>query len=208
MIGRIRGKLVAKQPPELLIETNDGIAYDIVAPMNTFYQLPTLGEMVTLHTHFAVREDAHTLFGFYDINERALFRALIKVNGVGPRLALAILSSIDPNAFADCLQHNDSAALVKIPGIGKKTAERLIIEMRDNMTSWADKLDTNALSNTSTRATPVNASNSRNTLQEAVSALVALGYRPADASRLLNAVYQETLSCEALIRLALREVST
>lgn len=205
MIGRIRGTLIAKQPPELLVETSDGVGYDIVASMNTFYQLPAINETITLYTHLAVREDAHTLFGFYDNSERALFRALIKVNGVGPRLALAILSSITPNAFADCLQHNDSAALVKIPGIGKKTAERLIIEMRDSMSNWADAMPVDAAT-ASVRKTAT-AATTRSVLPEAISALVALGYRPADASRLLNAVYDESLSCEALIRLALREVS-
>lgn len=206
MIGRIRGNLVAKQPPELLIETSGGVAYDVMTSMNTVYQLPAIGETVTLHTHLAVREDAHTLFGFYDLSERALFRALIKVNGVGPRLALAILSSIQPTAFADCLQHNDSAALVKIPGIGKKTAERLIIEMRDNMASWADTIDASAIT-TSKVTTASIATTPRNALQEAISGLVALGYKYADADRLLKAVYEESLSCEALIRLALREVN-
>ncbi|MCD6056174.1 MAG: holliday junction helicase RuvA [Gammaproteobacteria bacterium] len=207
MIGRIRGKLLVKQPPELLLETDNGVSYEITAPMTTFYQLPPVGEEAVLYTHLVVRDDAHSLFGFFDLNERALFRALIKVNGVGPRLGLAILSSIEPRVFADCLQHHDTAALVKIPGIGKKTAERLVIEMRDNMDSWTNHLvlplnAANKSAKKSDRAIP-----KRNLLQEAMDALIALGYRPADASRLLNKVYQEDLSCETLIRLALREVA-
>ena len=204
MIGQIRGKLIRKQPPEVLIETQDGLGYEVTCSMTSIYQLPELGSEVVLQTHFVVREDAQILFGFCDQHERALFRALIKVNGVGPRLALAILSSLEPKQFAHCLAHNDTAALVKVPGVGKKTAERLIIEMRDKMDSWT-QLDTDLTldKHTSTLLQEP----STDPLQEASGALVALGYRPNDASRLLKKIYQPDLSCEALIRLALREVT-
>ena len=202
MIGRLRGTLLSKNPPDLLIETQAGVAYEVTAPMNTFYQLPNLGDEVILHTHCIIREDAHTLFGFHTLMNRALFRALIKVNGVGPRLALAILSSIEPSVFADCLQYNDTAMLVKVPGVGKKTAERLIIEMRDKMQGWMDSTSQHS------KITPKIPSETRNSVfDEAMSALIALGYRAADASRLLQKNYQDNVSCEELIRLALKEVT-
>ena len=132
MIGRIAGVLLDKQPPELMVDVN-GVGYEISAPMTTFYRLPLLNEPVTLFTHLVVRDDAHLLYGFYDKQERSLFRLLIKVNGVGPKMALAILSGIESDTFAHCVEDNDTAALVRIPGVGKKTAERLIIEMRDKL---------------------------------------------------------------------------
>ncbi|HSB97665.1 MAG TPA: Holliday junction branch migration protein RuvA, partial [Spongiibacteraceae bacterium] len=135
MIGRIRGKLLEKQAPELLVDVN-GVGYEIQAPMTTIYQLPALGETVELFTHLVVREDAHLLFGFASLRDRALFRALIKVNGVGPKLALTILSGMDAQDFVRCVRDNDGAGLVRLPGVGKKTAERLLIEMRDRLRDW------------------------------------------------------------------------
>lgn len=204
MIGQIRGKLIQKQPPDVLIETQDGLGYEVTCSMTSIYQLPELGSDVVLQTHFVVREDAQILFGFCDQHERALFRALIKVNGVGPRLALAILSSLEPKQFAHCLAHNDAPALVKIPGVGKKTAERLIIEMRDKMDNWTPVENKIEVAN---KADATIEPSYHDPMQEASGALVALGYRPTDASRLLKKIYQPDLSCEALIRLALREVS-
>ena len=135
MIGFLRGVLRDKQPPSLLIEVQ-GVGYEIEAPMTTFYDLPAPGETVTLFTHLAVREDAHTLYGFSKRSDRKLFRALIKVNGVGARLALTILSGMDASRFAHCVQAGDTASLVKLPGVGKKTAERLVVEMRDRLADW------------------------------------------------------------------------
>ena len=138
MIGFLRGLIVDKQPPLLLIDAG-GIGYEIHAPMSTFYQLPDLQQVVTLLTQLIIREDAHTLYGFYQREERDLFRALIKVNGVGPKLALSILSGITTREFIQCVQNNDVSRLVHIPGIGKKTAERLVMETRDGLRNWADR---------------------------------------------------------------------
>src|SRR3990167_123385 len=135
MITHLHGKLIHKKPPVLTIDVN-GIGYEIQSPMSTFYHLPDIGNTITLLTHFVVREDAHLLFGFSKEQERKLFRALIKVNGVGPKLALAILSGIETDHFVQCVQQEDAGHLVNIPGIGKKTAERLIVEMRDNFANW------------------------------------------------------------------------
>lgn len=135
MIGRIRGKLLEKQAPELLVDVN-GVGYEIQAPMTTIYLLPALGETVELFTHLVVREDAHLLFGFASLRDRTLFRALIKVNGVGPKLALTILSGMDAQDFVRCVRDDDTAGLVRLPGVGKKTAERLLIEMRDRLRDW------------------------------------------------------------------------
>jgi len=132
VIGRLTGELVEKSPPELLIDVS-GVGYELEASMNTFYKLPDVGTFVTLYTHFVVREDAQLLYGFADKNERTLFRTLIKVNGVGPKLALTILSGISVQEFIRTVQHEDSTALVRLPGVGKKTAERLIIEMKDKL---------------------------------------------------------------------------
>ena len=132
MIGLLRGRILDKQPPRLLLDVQ-GVGYEIDAPMTTFYDLPDVGAEVTLFTHLAVREDAHTLYGFILLSDRDLFRSLLKVNGVGARLALTILSGMESQTFVACVQGGDAAALVKLPGIGKKTAERLIIELRDRL---------------------------------------------------------------------------
>ena len=143
MIGHIRGTLLARQAPEILVEVG-GIGYEVQVPMTTLYQLPELGETVTLLTHFVVREDVQQLFGFADAADRRLFRELIKVSGVGPRLALTLLSGMDAADFARCLQRDDVAALVALPGVGRKTAERLLVEMRDKAGDWLDELSPGA----------------------------------------------------------------
>jgi holliday junction DNA helicase RuvA len=198
MIGRLRGILAEKQPPLLLIDIG-GVGYEVEAPMSTFYQLPEVGATVTLHTHLVVREDAHLLFGFASEGERRLFRTLIKVNGVGAKLALTILSGIAADEFARCVQENDTAALVRLPGVGKKTAERLIIEMRDRLADWEGAV-------TLPGATPVEAVRTgSDELRDAISALVSLGYKPPEASRLVSKVESEGLSSEDIIRAALKQ---
>lgn len=197
MIGRLTGILLEKQPPQLLVEVN-GVGYEVEAPMSTFYQLPAQGEQVTLHTHLIVREDAHLLCGFATPAERQLFRHLIKVNSIGAKLALAILSSISAAEFARCVQQKDSTALTRLPGVGKKTAERLIIEMRDRL----DDLPAELMSVTS--ETPAEETQGGSPERDALSALVALGYKPQEASRLLQHVDTTGLDSEAIIRLALK----
>jgi Holliday junction DNA helicase RuvA len=203
MIGRICGRLIEKQAPELLVDVN-GVGYEIHAPMSTFYQLPAPGEQVVLHIHFIVREDAQLLYGFFDKQERALFRSLIKVNGVGPKLALTILSGIEADDFVRCVHSDDSAALVKLPGVGKKTAERLIVEMRDRLHDWQPDEGISKASLTEA-STGVEASGAL--VADAESALVALGYKPQEASRAINAVYDKNaINSEELIRAALKKM--
>ena len=199
MIGFLRGKIISKTPPQLIIDVH-GVGYEVEASMNTFYKLPEQSQDIMLHTHTVVREDAHLLFGFYELQERTLFRALIKVNGVGPKLALTILSSIDPDSFVHCVANNDAASLTKLPGIGKKTAERLLIEMRDRLEDWqtSSPATANAAGNIIVR---------RKATQEAVSALVALGYKPAEASRAINQIETEDKTSEQLIRDALKAIA-
>lgn len=190
MIGAIRGKLMEKLAPHLLIATAGGVSYELQASMTTFYRLPEVGAEISLLTHFVVREDAHLLFGFYTPEERSLFRTLIKVNGIGPKVALAILSSIEPDAFMRCVLEQDSATLVRLPGIGKKTAERLLIEMKDRCAGWE----------MSTAIPPLKTS----AMNEAMSALIALGYKPQESSRALSQLKDQGLSTEELIRAALK----
>ncbi len=202
MIGSLRGILRDKQPPSLLLEVN-GVGYEVEAPMSTFYQLPDSGEEVFLYTHLVVREDAQLLYGFHTLDERRLFRALIRVNGVGPRLALAILSGISAAEFAACVQDNDTASLVRLPGIGKKTAERLIVEMRDRMEDWqAARLPAGETGEGGAAATAPAAG--RGAAREAITALVALGYRPQEASRMVSGLDIEGMDSEDIIRAALR----
>ncbi|WP_426416548.1 Holliday junction branch migration protein RuvA [Aestuariirhabdus sp. LZHN29] len=198
MIGRLRGTLLEKQPPNLLIEAG-GVGYEVDAPMSVFYRLPELGQEVTLYTHFVVREDAQLLYGFADRKERELFRTLIRVNGVGPKLALTILSGIEASAFVRCVHSNDSASLVKLPGVGKKTAERLIVEMRDKL----DGLGA-SFAELPTLAAAVDSVPVQDQVSDAVSALVALGYKPAEASRAVSRVEEAGLSSEELIRRSLK----
>ncbi|MEN8762111.1 MAG: Holliday junction branch migration protein RuvA [Thiogranum sp.] len=197
MIGFLRGVLRDKQPPGLLIEVQ-GVGYEVEAPMTTFYDLPAVGETVTLFTHLAVREDAHTLYGFSKQSDRRLFRTLIRVNGVGAKLALTILSGMQAGHFAACVQAGDTASLIKLPGVGKKTAERLVVEMRDRLADWDSSAGRGPGSDTAVRA------DLANPVEEAVSALTALGYRPQDASRMVRAVDSKDLTTEEIIRTALQ----
>jgi holliday junction DNA helicase RuvA len=191
MIGSLKGTLLARHPPQLLVEVA-GVGYEVEAPMSTFYELPETGQAVHLLTHLLVREDAHVLFGFATEAERQLFRSLIKVSGVGARIALAILSGISVEAFARCVQSGDVAALTRIPGVGRKTAERLIVEMRDRLEQAGSAL-----------AKSMPAGEAISAADEAFSALVALGYRGAEAQRLLKLV-EGKHTTEELIRAALQ----
>ena len=192
MIGSIRGRVASKAPPQLMVDVG-GIGYELEAPMSTFFLLPSIGEEVRLLTHLVVREDAHILYAFGTNEERRLFRSLIKVSGVGPKIALALLSGISVEAFALCVQNQDIAALTRVPGIGRKTAERLVVEMRDRLGPPQD-----AAMNSTASAPGLNPE------AEAFGALVALGYRPAEATRLLKAAGPGTHSTEELIRRALQ----
>ena len=202
MIGFLRGRLAAKHPPVLLLDVN-GVGYEVEAPMSTFYTLPATGAEVSLHTHLVVREDAHVLFGFGSERERSLFRELIRISGVGPRIALGILSGASVDEFHRCVEAQDAAALTRIPGVGRKTAERLIVEMRDRLATLATG---HAFSPKDAAA---GASGSAGNPQaEAFSALVALGYRPAEVTRLLQKVDPAVATTEELIRHALRAAGT
>jgi len=192
MIGRLKGIVIDKQAPDLVLDVN-GVGYELLLPLNTFFDIPEVGETITLHTHFVVREDAQQLYGFSQLEERALFRHLIKVNGVGPKMALAILSGMSTDQFVRCVRSDDLAALVKVPGVGKKTAERLLIEMRDKLDNMAEGTEENL----PTASKDINA--------EAESALTALGYRPQDAAKMVNRVASDNLTtAEQLIRAALK----
>jgi len=201
MIGSLRGTLLSKHPPALTVEVG-GVGYELEAPMSTHFNLPAVGQPVLLHTHLLPREDALQLFGFATLAERVLFRALIRVTGVGARMALAVLSGMSPDEFAACVRDNDLARLIRVPGIGRKTAERLVIELRDRVG------DLPALAGTVPGASVLDAG-----AGEAVAALVALGYRPADAERMARAAAQvlaerdEAATTESLLRAALKEAA-
>jgi Holliday junction DNA helicase RuvA len=192
VIGHLRGRLVRKAPPSLIVDVN-GVGYELEAPMSTFYRLPELGAEVELHTHLVVREDAHLLYGFSTEDERRLFRDLLRVTGIGPKIGLALLSGIDVETFMRCVESEDAAALTRIPGIGRKTAERLLIEMRDRIRALGQLPPSSAKSGTGAGAR-----------SEAFAALVALGYRPVEVNRLLQGVEQEGAGTEELIRRALQ----
>jgi Holliday junction DNA helicase RuvA len=194
VIGFLRGILIDKQPPSLVLDVQ-GVGYEVEAPMTTFYDLPPVGEQVALFTHLAVREDAHTLYGFTKASDRSLFRSLIRVNGVGARLALTILSGMPASEFVVCVQAGDTGALVKLPGVGKKTAERLVVEMRDKLTEWGGAAGAPAATAKPDVVNPV---------EEAVSALMALGYKANEASRLVRAIDAQDLATEDIIRKALQ----
>jgi Holliday junction DNA helicase RuvA len=202
MIGRLRGKLIEKKAPHLMVDVN-GVGYEVEAPMSTFYELPQVGEEVTLFTHLVVREDAHLLFGFIKESDRALFRSLIKVSGVGGKLALALLSGMSSHDFIMTVKSNDIASLTRIPGVGKKTAERLIIEMRDRL---KDLLPETAASGTI--ASAANNAMPPNEIKDAVSALIALGFKPPEASRMVSGINTKGLASEEIIRQALQSVSS
>ena len=201
MIGSLRGKIAAKHPPSLLLDVS-GVGYEVEAPMSTFYGLPGVGSEVSLFTHLVVREDAHVLFGFGTERERSLFRELIKVSGVGPRIALGILSGASVDEFHRCVEAQDAAALTRIPGIGRKTAERLIVEMRDRLKALAGGMSFEVKGPVvgGGQAAP-------SPHAEAFSALVALGYKPPEVTRLLQKVDPSVTTTEELIRHALRAAS-
>lgn len=200
MIGRLKGILLEKQPPHILLDVL-GVGYELEAPMSTFYQLPTLGETVTLHTHMVVREDAQLLYAFAEKRERELFRELIRLNGVGPKLALALMSGLEVDELIRAVQAQDTSALVRVPGVGKKTAERLLIELRDRFKAW-ETLPGSFKPLAAGSATVAPASHSA----DAVSALISLGYKPQEASRAIAAVEEDGLSSEELIRRALKGI--
>lgn len=198
MIGRLRGVLAEKQAPLVLIDVQ-GVGYEVSAPMSTFYVLPDLNQNVTLLTQLIVREDSQTLYGFASEDERSLFRSLIRVNGVGAKLALAILSGISTAEFIQCIEHEDTSMLVRLPGVGKKTAERLIIEMKDRIKELECRTTAPM---PDTAASPAQANDA---IGDAVSALVALGYKAPDASRMIRQVKNmSSFSSEELIRQALQ----
>ncbi len=199
MIGFLRGKLLSKNPPQLLLDVH-GVGYEIEAPMTTFYDLPMVGDEVALYTHLVVRDDAHILFGFSKESDRLMFRTLIKVNGVGPKLALTILSGQSAEEFRRCIEDNDTQSLIRLPGVGKKTAERLIVEMRDRLPALSENSEIGIKINPG-QSSGANPGNPR---QEAITALCALGYKPADASKMVQGVTSEDKSCEDIIRLALQ----
>lgn len=199
MIGLLRGKILVKQAPNLILDVA-GVGYEISAPMTTFYQLPEIGAEVVLHTHLLVREDAQLLYGFICETDRRLFRTLIKVSGVGAKLALALLSGLSADEIAQTVQANDVSRLTAVPGIGKKTAERLLIELRDRLDDWTD-------AKTQTDSPRMAVSPASNALKDAISALIALGYKPPEASRLVNGLDTADCSSEEIIRMALQSVS-
>jgi Holliday junction DNA helicase RuvA len=197
MIGRLRGLVVAKHPPQVVVECA-GVGYEVEAPMSTFYELPAVGEPVTLLTHLLIRDDAHVLYGFRSAHDRALFRALLRVTGVGAKMALAILSGMDAQRFAQCVEQEDIVMLSRLPGIGKKTAQRLVVEMKDRIGELAGRVPASAL------AAPASSSAvDDDPLTDAIGALVALGYRPADANRMARAVDDGATTTEEIIRAAL-----
>ena len=178
MIGRLRGKLLRKQPPSLLLDVA-GVGYELEAPMTTFYDLPAMGEDTTLYTHMVVRDDAQLLYGFSRESQRRLFRGLLKISGIGPRVALAILSGLSEEEFMHCISSEDVARLSQTPGIGRKTAQRLVMEMRDKVFIGHDEVE----------LADIRASTAKqDSVGEAVSALVALGYKPNEASRAVHGV--------------------
>ena len=199
MIGRLRGEIVEKQAPDLLIDVN-GVGYEVQAPLSSFIAIGKIGEPIILYTHLAVREDAHKLYGFSDKAQRTMFRTLIKVSGVGPKLALGILSSMDADTFARCIQQQEVTALTKLPGVGKKTAERLIVEMQDRLKEWQTPAPLWAAVDQAEEASH------NDKLAEAESALVALGYKPQEASKMLAKVADNIESSEEMIRLALKSM--
>ena len=195
MIGRLRGTLIEKQAPDLVIDVN-GVGYEVAAPMSTFCQLPAIDQPVSLYTHLVVREDAQLLYGFSTVRERLLFRSLLKVNGVGAKLALTILSGSDVDDFARSVQEGDAATLTRLPGVGKKTAERLIIEMRDRLKEVSSAMGLKPVVSEAAKLAGAK--------DEAIEALVALGYKPAEAEKMVRQVDSDNLNTEAVIRLALQ----
>lgn len=203
MIGRIRGILLEKKPAQVIVDCM-GLGYEIDIPLSTFLNLPDPGQELTLHTHFVVREDAHSLFGFVSRLDRDLFRMLIKVNGVGPKLAVGILSGLDAAQFIRSVQARDTSALVKLPGVGKKTAERLLIEMTDRISQLEGQFELTKASGTQETVSQMSLANDPR--EEAEAALIALGYKPQEAARAISRIAEEGMTNEQLIRMALRNM--
>ncbi|WP_371373153.1 Holliday junction branch migration protein RuvA [Thalassotalea aquiviva] len=207
MIGRLRGILVEKQAPEIVIECA-GVGYEVTLPMTSFYHLPKLEQEAVIYTHFVVREDAQLLYGFANTTERKLFRLLIKVNGVGPKLALAILSNMSAGQFVQCVNLDDVGTIVKIPGVGKKTAERLLVEMRDKLKDWGQELpmpSSHAISIDDIGEAPslITTASSKD---DAITALTSLGYKQMQAEKAVKSVFDSDKSSEELIRDALKSM--
>lgn len=198
MIGRLRGTIAEKQPPFLILDVN-GVGYEVEVPMTTLYRLPALGESVVLHTHLVVREDAQLLYGFADRRDREMFRELIRLSGVGPKLALALMSTLEVDELVRCVQLEDAAQLQRVPGVGKKTADRLLVELRGRFKAWETMP---AISDLVTEVLPLGAAASAE--QDAISALVSLGFKPQEASKAIAAISDKSLSSEELIRHALK----
>jgi Holliday junction DNA helicase RuvA len=196
MIGRLRGIIIEKQPPELVLDVH-GVGYELSAPMSTFFNLPALNEEVMLFTHMVVREDAQLLYAFATERERLLFRSLLKVNGVGAKLALTILSGSDVDTFARSVQEGDTASLTRLPGVGKKTAERLIVEMRDRLKEVSSAMGIDTI----VSGMPMTTAGAKS---EAIEALVALGYKPNEADKMLRSFDSEGMTTEQIIRQALQ----
>ena len=211
MIGRLRGTLVEKISPEILIECA-GVGYEVTMPMTSIYALPEIEQQAIIYTHFVVREDAQLLYGFANKTERKLFRLLIKVNGVGPKLALAILSNMSADQFVSCVRHDDLSAIVKIPGVGKKTAERLLIEMRDRLKDWQAEQPMQTLSSDGSIPEQLSAALSQESTfindnkGDAINALVSLGYKQIQADKAVKSVYNRGMSSEDIIRDALKSM--
>ena len=202
MIGRIKGMIIYKQAPDLLVDVQ-GVGYEVQLPMSCFFELPAVGQEVVLWTHFVVREDAQLLFGFNNLNERALFRQLIKAQGVGPKMALAIMSGMSATQFVTSVQQGDVSTLVKIPGVGKKTAERLVVEMRDRLKDFAGS---SPLEQSPGQTEPALMVNADNPLDDALSALLALGYKQVQAERAVRKVATAEMDSEMIIRQALKSM--
>jgi len=202
LIGRLRGCLLEKIAPEILIECN-GVGYEVTMPMTSIYTLPDINQEAVIYTHFVVREDAQLLYGFSNKVERKLFRLLIKVNGVGPKLGLAILSGMSADQFVSCVIHDDLSTIVKIPGVGKKTAERLLIEMRDRLKDW--QLDSNS-SEVDNILVPNTIENTfiNDEKGDAINALISLGYKQAQADKAVKSVFEKGMKSEDIIRLSLK----
>lgn len=195
MIGQLKGQIISKNPPEVLLEVG-GIGYELLCPMSTFYQLDNSSEDTLLYTHLSIKEDSHTLFGFISKDEKSMFRELIRVNGVGPKVALAILSHLSVSSLVDCIMSEDADLLAKTPGIGKKTALKLIVELQDRL----DKVElVNASTSTMGHKTSYNPN-----AKQALAALQSLGFKTKEANKMVSAIDDQTLSTEQLIRLALQ----
>ena len=205
MIGLLRGVILEKQAPDLLIDVA-GVGYEVQLPLTSFYKLPEVGKEAVIYTHFVVREDAQLLYGFHTSTERALFRQLIKANGIGPKLALTILSGLSAQQFVRCVQHDDISTLVKLPGVGKKTAERLLIEMRDRLKDWGIAPNTPVTDTLMLQGDEAIFSPLESAEQDAIGALVSLGYSQAQADKAVQKVKQNDMSSEQLIKAALRSM--